>query len=196
MPCAIVETPRRHKHVPFVNIAFPCSRSIKCRQWQHKLDYYGMFFAHLATRCGIRIPHSRCCENPTRAKSLAGFSRHLAAWFTDLNPAPRGLSIQCVTHWCFTARNSVTFTMWVILQRKNKLLKVVSYRASLTSVASSVFFAKRYWCRTIMEDGCWCRHFMIPQFLMASCHRHIQHTCGHLCLELTDYQWIPSPRNQ
>ena len=54
-------------------------------------------FAHLATGCGINakdpsgldsdrwIPHSRCCENPARAKALAGFSRHLSAGFTDLN---------------------------------------------------------------------------------------------------------------
>ena len=39
------------------------------------------------------IPHSRCCENPARAKALAGFSRHLSAEFTNLNPAPRGLSL-------------------------------------------------------------------------------------------------------
>ena len=36
---------------------------------------------------------ARCCENPARAKALAGFSRHLSAGFTDLNPAPRGLSL-------------------------------------------------------------------------------------------------------
>ena len=62
-------------------------------------------FSHLATGCGIKardpegldsdrwIPHSRCCENPARTKALAGFSRHLSAGFTDLNPAPRGLSL-------------------------------------------------------------------------------------------------------
>ena len=105
LPCAIVESPRRHKRVPFVNIAFLRSRSIKRRQWEHKLDYYGVVFAHLATGCGIKakdpsgldsdrwIPHSRCCENPARVKALAGFSRHLSAGFTDLNPAPRGLSL-------------------------------------------------------------------------------------------------------
>ena len=105
LPCAIVESPWRHKHVPFVNIAFLRSRSIKRRQWKHKLDYYGVVFAYLATGCGIKakdpegldsdrwIPHSRCCENPARAKALAGFSRHLSAGFTDLNPAPRGLSL-------------------------------------------------------------------------------------------------------
>ena len=98
-------TPRRHKSVPFVNIASLRSCSIKRRQWRHKLDYYGVVFAHLATGCGIKakdpsgldsdrwIPHSRCCENPARAKALAGFSRHLSAGFTDLNPAPRGLSL-------------------------------------------------------------------------------------------------------
>ena len=69
------------------------------------MDYYGVVFAHLATGRGINvkdpsgldsdrwIPHSRCCENPARAKALAGFSRHLSAGFTDLNPAPRGLSL-------------------------------------------------------------------------------------------------------
>ena len=70
--------------------------------------------AHLATGCGINAkdpsgldsdqwsPHSRCCENPARAKALAGFSRHLSAGFTDLNPAPRGLSlynITVITNW-------------------------------------------------------------------------------------------------
>ena len=97
--CAIVESPRRHKHVPFVNIAFLRSRSIKRCQWKHQLDYYGVVFAHLATGCGIEakdpsgldsdqwIPHSRCCENPVRAKAFAGFSCHLAAGFTDLNAA-------------------------------------------------------------------------------------------------------------
>ena len=105
LPCAIVESPRRHKRAPFVNIAFLCSRSIKRRQWEHTLGYYGVVFAHLATRCGIKakdpsgldsdqwIPHSRCCENPARAKALAGFSRHLSAGFTDLNPVPRGLAL-------------------------------------------------------------------------------------------------------
>ena len=104
LPCTIVESPRRHKRVPFVNIASLRSRSIKRRQWKHKMDYYDVVFAHLATGCGINakdpsgldsdrwIPHSRCCENPARAKALAGFSRHLSAGFTDLNPAPRGLS--------------------------------------------------------------------------------------------------------
>ena len=105
LPCAIVESPWRHKRVPFINITFLRSRSIKRRQWKHKLDYYGVVFAHLTTGCGIKakdpsgldsdrwIPHSRCCENPAWAKALAGFSRHLSAGFTDLNPCPRGLSL-------------------------------------------------------------------------------------------------------
>ena len=88
------------------------SRSIKRCQWKHKMDYYGIVFAHLATGCGINakdpsgldsdwwIPHSRCCENPARAKALAGFSRHLSAGFTDLNPAPRGLSRSKCAHFC------------------------------------------------------------------------------------------------
>ena len=105
LPSAIVESLWRHKRVPFVNIASVRSRSIKRRQWKHNMDYYGVVFAHLATGRGINakdpsgldsdrwIPHSRCCENPARAKALAGFSRHLSAGFTDLNPAPRGLSL-------------------------------------------------------------------------------------------------------
>ena len=106
LPCAIVESPRRHKHVPLVNIAFLRSWSIKHRQWKHNLNYnYGIVFAHLATGCEIKakdpsgldsdrwIPHSRCCENPARAKALAEFSRHFSAGLTDLNPAPRGLSL-------------------------------------------------------------------------------------------------------
>ena len=88
----------------YVNIASLRSRSIKRCQWKHKLDYYDVVSAHLATGCGINakgpsgldsdwwIPHSRCCENPARAKALAGSSRHLSAGFTDLNPALRGIS--------------------------------------------------------------------------------------------------------
>ena len=90
---------RLWKRVPFVNIAFLRCRSIKRRQWKRKLDYHGVVFAHLATGLGIKakdpsgldsdwwIPHSRCSENPARAKALAGFSRHLSAGFTDPNPA-------------------------------------------------------------------------------------------------------------
>ena len=75
LPSAIVESPWRHKRVPFVNIASVRSRLIKRRQWKHKMDYYGVVFAHLATGRGINakdpsgldsdrwIPHSRCCEN-------------------------------------------------------------------------------------------------------------------------------------
>ena len=125
LPCAIVESPWRHKHIPFVNIASLRSRSIKCRQWKHKLDYYGVVFAHLATGCGIKakdpsgldsdrwIPHSRCCENPARAKALAGFSRHLSAGFTDLNLAPRGLSL--LNHRCF--QNHRNLHIWATLWR-------------------------------------------------------------------------------
>ena len=53
LPSAIVESPWRHKRVPFVNIASVRSRSIKRRQWQHKMDNYGVVFAHLATGRGI-----------------------------------------------------------------------------------------------------------------------------------------------
>ena len=125
LPSAIVESPWRHKRVPFVNIASVRSRSIKRRQWKHKMDYYGVVFAHLATGRGINakdpsgldsdrwILHSRCCENPARAKALAVFSRHLSAGFTDLNPAPRGLSLynpsipKCVV--CVTTLWSIFF---------------------------------------------------------------------------------------
>ena len=105
LPCAIVESPPRHKHVPFVNITSLPSRSIKCHQWKHKLDYYGVVFAHLATGWGIKakdpsgldsdrwISHWRCWQNPARAKALTEFSRHLSAGLTDLNPAPRYLSL-------------------------------------------------------------------------------------------------------
>ena len=94
---------------PVCKHCFSALRSIKRCQWKHKLDYYGVVFAHLATGCGIKakdpegldsdrwIPHSRCCENPARAKALAGFSRHLSAGFTNLNPAPRDLSIYYLT---------------------------------------------------------------------------------------------------
>ena len=73
---------RRHKHVPFVNISSPRSRSIQRRKGKHELGYYDVVFVHLATRCGFNtkdpsgldsdrwIPHSRCCENPAR------FSHH------------------------------------------------------------------------------------------------------------------------
>ena len=37
-PCAIVESPWRYKHLPFANIASSRSRSIKRRQWKHKLQ--------------------------------------------------------------------------------------------------------------------------------------------------------------
>ena len=53
LPWAIVESPRGHRYVPFVNIDSLFSRSIKRRQWKHKLDYFGVVFAHLATGCGI-----------------------------------------------------------------------------------------------------------------------------------------------
>ena len=63
---------------PFGNIAFLHSRSIKRCQWKHKLDYYGVDFAHLATGCGIKVKdlsgldsnwwilHSRCWLKPSR----------------------------------------------------------------------------------------------------------------------------------
>ena len=50
----VVAMQRRHKRVPFVNIAFLSSRSIKRRQWKHKLDYYAVVFAHLASGVGLK----------------------------------------------------------------------------------------------------------------------------------------------
>ena len=50
LPCAIVGSPRRHECVPFVNIASLRSRSIKRRQWKHKLDYYGVIFCSSSYR--------------------------------------------------------------------------------------------------------------------------------------------------
>ena len=54
LPCVIVESPRRHKRVLIVNIAFLRSQSIKRHQWKHKFDYYGVVFAHLAAGCGLK----------------------------------------------------------------------------------------------------------------------------------------------
>ena len=84
---------------PVCKHCFSAHRSIKRRQWWHKLDYYSVVFAHIAIGCGIKAKdpsgldsdRSRCCENLDRAKALAVFSHHLSAGFTDLNPAPRGL---------------------------------------------------------------------------------------------------------
>ena len=53
VPCAIVESPWRHKHVPFRIFPSLCSRSIKSHQWKHKLDYHGVVYTHIATGCGI-----------------------------------------------------------------------------------------------------------------------------------------------
>ena len=56
--CVMVESPQRHKHVPFVNIASLRSQSIKHCQWKHNLDYYGIVLAHLATGCGVKAKKS------------------------------------------------------------------------------------------------------------------------------------------
>ena len=47
-----------------VNIDSLRSRSIKRRQWKHKLDYYGVVFAHPATGCGINA------KDPSHASGL------------------------------------------------------------------------------------------------------------------------------
>ena len=86
LPCAIVESPRRHKRAPFVNIAFLRSRSIKRRQWKHKMDYYGVVFAHLATRCGINV------KDP------------LGAGFRSVNPALEVL--RDLEIWWMTLKNN------------------------------------------------------------------------------------------
>ena len=46
-------------------------------------------------RAGLRSvnPALEVLRESRSAKALAGFSRHPLAGFTDLNPAPRGLSI-------------------------------------------------------------------------------------------------------
>ena len=60
-----------------------CSSSYRVWDWSER-----PFGAGFRSR-GV----ARCCENPARASARAGFSRHLSAGFTDLNPAPRGLSL-------------------------------------------------------------------------------------------------------
>ena len=79
----------------FTNITSLRSRSIKRRQWKHKLNYYGVVFAHLATGRGINAkdPSGWIQIGESRTRGVARFSRHLSAGFTDLNPAPRGLSL-------------------------------------------------------------------------------------------------------
>ena len=139
LPSAIVESPWRHKRVPFVNIASVHSRSIKRRQWKHKTDYYGVVFAHLATGRGINakdpsgldsdrwIPHSRCSENPARTKALAWFSRHLSAEFTDLNPAPRGPSLYKVKlHLSYTIFAEINIQMSVYILGRWEFYAAVS----------------------------------------------------------------------
>ena len=89
LQCAIVESTRRHKHVPFVNIASLRFRSIKRRQWKHNLDYYGVVFAHLATGVGLmrKSPRGWIQIGESRTRGVARTE------FTNLNPAPRGLSL-------------------------------------------------------------------------------------------------------
>ena len=57
----------------FVNIASLCFRSIKRRQWKHKLDYYGVIFVHLATGCGINAkePWSWIQISESRTQAVA-----------------------------------------------------------------------------------------------------------------------------
>ena len=51
--CVIVESPRRHTLVTFVDMAHMSSRLIRHRQWMHKLDYHGLVIVHLDTGCGV-----------------------------------------------------------------------------------------------------------------------------------------------
>ena len=133
LPCAIVKSPRRHKRVPFVNIAFLCSWSIKRRQWKHKLDYCGVVYAHLATGCGIKakdpseldsdrwIPHSMCCENPALRDSRATSQRDSPIWiqplgvFHYITPGFNGLGKDN----CKTRRETFMFGDWVRLMLEN-----------------------------------------------------------------------------
>ena len=125
LPCAIVESPRRHKHVPFVNIASQHSRSTKRCQWKHKMDYCGVVLAHLATGCGINVKDPRGwiqigeCRTRGVARILLGLkpSRDSRATFQRDSPIwiqPLGvfcyiihicitwpLSVKAVIHWEF-----------------------------------------------------------------------------------------------
>ena len=137
--CAIVESPRRHKHAPFVNIAFLRSRSIKRRQWKHKLDYHSEVFAHLATGCGIKakdpsgldsdrwIPHSRCCENPTRTQALALFSGILGISSDGMN------STTMCTYFLKVIKQ---FSMW----RINTLIRHESHKNPRTIPSQHVIW--------------------------------------------------------
>ena len=81
LPCGIVESPRRHGHVPFVNNASLCSRSIKRQKKKHKLDYYCVVFAHLATGCGINAedPSGLDPGRESRTRGVARISLGLKA---------------------------------------------------------------------------------------------------------------------
>ena len=159
LPSAIVESPWRHKRVPFVNIASVRSRSIKRRQWKHKMDYYGVVFAHLATGRGINakdpsgldsdrwIPHSRCCENPARAKALAGFSWHLSAGFTDLNPTPRGLSLY-KSNYSDRVASLAQWPWWYYPYHTTTLVQVMDKYYQATS-----HFLSQYWPRSVSSYG-------------------------------------------
>ena len=117
-------------------------------------------FAYLATGCGIEakdpegldsdrwIPHSRCCENPARAKALAGFSRHLSAGFTDLNPAPRGLSLY---KW------HMRYNRYFIANWNARIATEINYHNNVV---------KRI---CIIPDHCYNTSFSISPFLYENC---------------------------
>ena len=68
LPCSIVESPRRNKRAPFVNIAYLCSWSIKRCQSKHKngllwrsfysSSYPGVGLTHKTPGAGFRLVNS------------------------------------------------------------------------------------------------------------------------------------------
>ena len=197
LPSAIVESLWRHKRVPFVNIASVRSRSIKRRQWRHKMDYYGVVFAHLATGRGINakdpsgldsdrwISHSRCCENPARAKALAGFSRHLSAGFTDLNPAPRGLSLYMTTLLGLGSTPTNAYNILII--RPQNIHSPTMKRIRYMMVSRVIFAAFK------LNAHC----YMWQTFELSSNSRMQNHDRSHIitCISIYMYQWrVNKPR--
>ena len=99
----IVGSPR-HECVLFVNIASPLPID-KTLSVEAQIGLLWCSFCSSSYRvwdvCGRPLragfrsmnPAGRWCENPARALSQAGFSQYLSAWFVNLNPALRGLSL-------------------------------------------------------------------------------------------------------
>ena len=112
-----------------------------------KLDYHGIVCAHLATGCGINakdpsgldsdrwIPQSRCCEYHARAKALAIFSRHLSAWFRDMNLAPLDLPL----YSCFD----------IVIYKYLNISQYFDFYLLYFHSSNSAFFAK-YCCTFLL----------------------------------------------